>query len=91
MDVKKEDHMEKVPLTVLKSSLPAVARLATFSKDAKLWIDHDKTADVLYISFGRPREADEAIHGADDMIWRKQGNTLIGVTILRASRFLRVS
>lgn len=83
--------MEKIPVDLLRSSLPAVAKLAAFSNGTTLWVDHDKSADVLYISFGRPQKADQGVHDANDIIWRKQGKKLVGVTVLRASRFLRAS
>lgn len=53
----------------------------------QLFIDYDEEADVLYISFGRPQKADDSIHGEDDIIRRKKGNKIVGLTILNASRF----
>lgn len=52
-----------------------------------LLIDYDEEADVLYVSFGKPQKADDAIQGNDGIIRRKKGNKIVGLTILNASRF----
>lgn len=55
--------------------------------NTQLFIDYDKEADVLYISFGRPQKADDAFQDREGIIRRKKGNKIIGLTILNASRF----
>lgn len=67
-------------------AVSSILRLANISK-AKLWVDYDKEADVLYINFGKPQEADDSFLGEDDIIQRKRDGRLIGVTMLNASRF----
>lgn len=69
-----------------KLAIPDFIQLAQYGQD-KLFIDYDEEADVLYVSFGKPQKADESIHGEDDIIQRKKGNKIIGLTILNASRF----
>ncbi len=69
-----------------KLAVPDFILLAKYSHD-KLFIDYDEEADVLYVSFGKPQKADDSIHGEDDIIRRKKGNKIIGLTILNASRF----
>lgn len=49
-------------------------------KDKALDIDYDEQADVLYISFEKPRQADES-EEVNDVIYRFRGNELIGITI----------
>ncbi len=49
-------------------------------KDKALDIDYDEQADVLYISFGKPRHADES-EEVNDIIYRFRENELIGITI----------
>lgn len=63
-----------------------LVQLAEYGDD-KLFIDYDKEADVLYVSFGRPQKADDAIQGEDGIIRRKKGKKIVGLTILNASRF----
>lgn len=61
-------------------------QLAQYGDD-KLFIDYDKEADVLYVSFGKPQIAETAIQGKDGIIRRKKGNKIVGLTVLNASRF----
>ncbi len=49
-----------------------------------LWVDYDKEADVLYLSFRKPQRATKTIEN-DDILIRKDGNTVVGITILNAS------
>jgi uncharacterized protein YuzE len=50
-----------------------------------MWIDYDREADVLYVSFRRPQRAKKTIEADDDILIRKDGNTIVGITILHAS------
>jgi uncharacterized protein YuzE len=50
-----------------------------------MWIDYDKEADVLYLSFRRPQRATKTIEADNDILIRKDGNKIVGITILNAS------
>lgn len=50
-----------------------------------MWIDYDKEADVLYLSFRRPQRAKKTIERDDDILIRQDGNKIVGITILNAS------
>lgn len=50
-----------------------------------LWVDYDREADVLYLSFRRPQRATKTIETEDDILIRKDGNKIVGLTILNAS------
>lgn len=50
-----------------------------------LWVDYDKGADVLYLSFRRPQRATKTIETDDGILIRKDGNKIVGITILDAS------
>jgi len=50
-------------------------------KDRELDIDYDEEADVLYISFGKPRPADDS-EEVNDVIYRFRESELIGITVL---------
>ncbi len=50
-----------------------------------MWIDYDKEADVLYLSFRKPQRATKTIETDDDILIRKDNDTIVGVTILNAS------
>jgi len=50
-----------------------------------MWIDYDKEADVLYLSFRKPQNAKKTIEADNDILIRKDGNKIVGITILNAS------
>jgi uncharacterized protein YuzE len=50
-----------------------------------VWIDYDKEADVLYMSFRKPQRATKTVEVGDDILVRKSGRSVVGVTILNAS------
>ena len=50
-----------------------------------VWLDYDKEADVLYMSFRKPQRATETIETGDDILIRKDGRVIVGLTIMNAS------
>jgi uncharacterized protein YuzE len=50
-----------------------------------LWLDYDEEADVLYISFRKPQRASKTIEVDQDILVRKDGAQIVGLTILNAS------
>ena len=50
-----------------------------------MWIDYDKEADVLYLSFRKPQRATKTIEADEDILIRKDKNKIVGITILNAS------
>jgi len=52
----------------------------------KMWIDYDKEADVLYISFDRPQKATDSEMLGNGILHRYRGKKLVGLTILEASK-----
>ncbi len=51
-----------------------------------MWIDYDEEADVLYISFRKPQDADDSELRDDGIIVRYKGKEVVGLTILNAKR-----
>lgn len=49
------------------------------------WIDYDKQADVLYMSFRKPQKSTETIEIDEDILMRKDGDEIVGITIMNAS------
>lgn len=49
-----------------------------------MWIDYDREADVLYLSFRKPQRATKTIE-TDDILIRKDNDKIVGITILNAS------
>ena len=44
-------------------------------------LDYDEEVDVLYISFGEPREAKDTIEVEDGILYRITDNEVVGITI----------
>ena len=49
----------------------------------RIWIDYDEEADVLYISFRKPQQANDSIM-EEDIIYHYRDDDLVGITILHA-------
>jgi len=50
-----------------------------------VWVDYDVDADVLYISLRRPQRATDSQMRDDGVIVHRNGNRIVGLTILEAS------
>jgi uncharacterized protein YuzE len=53
---------------------------------AYLWSSYDAEADTLYINFKKPSHATDSELTDDDVIIRYEGEEVIGLTILHASK-----
>jgi len=49
-------------------------------------VDYDAKGDVLYISFGKPQEADDSDVTEEGVIIRLKEGKIVGLTILNASK-----
>ena len=67
-----------------ESVLQAIPMLVEFPQE-RFWVDYDREADVLYISFRRPQSADDSIMTVDGILLRFRRDELVGVTVLDAS------
>lgn len=65
------------------SVLQAVPMLVDFPQ-RRFWVDYDQEADVLYISFRRPQNADDSIMTDEGILLRYRQEELVGVTVLDA-------
>ncbi len=50
-----------------------------------VWLDYDKEADVLYMSFRKPQRATRTVETDDEILIRKEGREIVGLTIMNAS------
>lgn len=57
-------------------------------KPEKLDIDYDQESDVLYISVGKPRRADDTIEPQEGVVIRTRKGELVGITIVGLRNFL---
>ena len=51
----------------------------------QIWVDYDKEADVLYLSFRKPQRSKETVELEDDVLIRTDDDNIVGITILNAS------
>ena len=56
------------------------------SPQGSLWSSYDAKADVLYINFKKPSHATDSELTDDDVIIRYEGDEIVGLTILHASK-----
>ena len=49
-------------------------------------VDYDPKGDVLYISFGKPQQADDSDITEEGVIIRLKEGRIVGLTILNASK-----
>jgi uncharacterized protein YuzE len=50
----------------------------------QIWTDYDEEADVLYISFRKPQQANDSIL-EENAIYHYRDEELVGITVLNAS------
>ena len=62
--------------------VPAVKR----TPHRYLWSSYDAEADVLYINFKKPSHATDSEVTDDDIIVRYEGEEVVGLTVLHASK-----
>lgn len=71
---------------VLSEIYEATPHLLKFP-ETRMWIDYDKEADVLYISFRRPQKATESVMLKEKgILLRYKNSKLVGITVLDASK-----
>lgn len=73
---------------IIKQFYPFITNLIQLP-EKKVWSDYDEKADVLYVSFGQPKKAEDTTPTDEGILVRKKGKKIIGFTILNASRFLK--
>ncbi len=56
-----------------------------FPNKEKIWKDYDEEADVLYLNFRKPLNADDSVM-KDDVIYHYDGEELVGVTVLNVQK-----
>ena len=54
-----------------------------------VWSSYDKEADVLYMNFKKPAVADDSELTEDNIIIRYEGEEVIGITVLNASKRIK--
>ena len=73
--------MEERIIKYIEKIIPQFVKIA-----GQMWVDYDKEADVLYISFEKPQNAEDSIMEGK-IILHKRGGRIVGLTIVNASKF----
>ena len=73
---------------LIKEVFEAVPHLRRLPSN-RLWIDYDREADVLYVSFERPQRATESVLRDDNVVLRYRGKKLVGLTLI-GTKSLRI-
>jgi len=76
--------MQSVNRDMIDSCLGLSSELTRLSAK-HIWVDYDKEADVLYLSFRKPQRAKKTVEMDDDVLIRTDDDQIVGVTILNAS------
>lgn len=77
--------MEKGIVKEIEKIVPHVMKVSIMKASRQMWIDYDKKADVLYISFEKPQHADDSIMEGDSIVHMRD-KKVVGLTVLHASR-----
>jgi len=73
--------MEKAIIKKIEQLAPDIMNISP-----QMWIDFDREADVLYVSFEKPQNADDS-EMEGDIIVHKRKNKIVGLSLLHASKF----
>jgi uncharacterized protein YuzE len=57
-------------------------------KPGRLDVRYDKGSDVLYISTGKPKEADDSVEPQEGVVIRTRKGQLVGITIIGLEKHL---
>lgn len=52
----------------------------------RIWIDYDDEADVLYISFRKPQQANDS-EMEENVVYHYRNKELVGVTVIGAKKY----
>lgn len=74
--------MATVNLDHVLSLVPQALQL----NQKNIWLFYDEEADVLYLNFKRPSHADDSELLENDVIVRYEGEEVVGMTIMNASK-----
>jgi len=79
-------NSKKAQAKAIRGALALAQQISRFPA-AKMWLDYDVEADVLYISLKRPQKANETVElDKEGILLRYRGQELVGITVLDASQ-----
>lgn len=72
--------METTEITTIRRMVPY------FIKHKNLWADYDEAADVLYVHFKKPNQADNTVMEDENLLIRYEKDKIVGLTLMHASK-----
>jgi uncharacterized protein YuzE len=76
-----ETILEPRTIQAVAAAIPLLLKIPM----ERYWVDYDKEADVLYISFRHPQKATDTRSTDDGILLRYHRKELVGITVLEAS------
>lgn len=70
---------------VLKDAIKIIPNIINMPSK-HVWLDYDKQADVMYVSFEKPQQATDTEVLDNGMLIRKRNNRIVGLTVMNASQ-----
>jgi len=80
-----EREKENMATINLERVLTVVPQVLQLHQD-NIWFSYDEEADVLYVNFKKPNLADDSELLDNDVIVRYEGEDVVGMTIMNASK-----
>jgi uncharacterized protein YuzE len=80
-----DGRMEEVSAAAIAHAVSQAIPLLVRLPVERFWVDYDREADVLYVSFQRPQKATNTEMTDDGLLLRYRNKQLVGITILNAS------
>lgn len=74
--------MATINLDQVLTFVPQVLQL----NQKNIWLSYDEEADVLYVNFKKPNRADDSELLDNDVLVRYEGEEIVGMTIMNASK-----
>lgn len=74
--------MTTISIDSVMKFVPQVLQL----QQKNIWLSYDEEADVLYLNFKKPSHADDTELMDNDVIVRYEGDEIVGMTVLNASK-----
>lgn len=81
-DRKEKEDMATPNLDRVLNFVPQALQL----HQKNIWLSYDEEADVLYLNFKKPSHADDSELLDNDVIVRYEGEEVVGMTIMNASK-----
>ncbi len=81
-----QEALQPVYNEIMIESVMAFVPQVLQLRQKNIWLSYDEEADVLYVNFKKPNRADDSELLDNDVIVRYEGDEIVGMTVLNASK-----